>query len=344
MRVKTIVLGTDGSATAERAERVAVALANAWRARLLAVHGGGASERGAEGLRRVSESARAAGVKLSVEHTPTMPADAILEAASTTDADLIVLGRRGLSRARRMLLGSVSQKVAYGAPCDVLVIHRMRAVRRETPYRRILVATDGSATADRAARKGYEIAAKLSCGLTVLFVGHKRTGEIVLADTHRAICDDDAHKEKLDVRFRNLGGEAAQKIIQTAEAERIELIVVGNKGLGGTARITAGSVPMKVLDGAGCDVWVARTTTQSLTELAPGEGGIVRSDGRKVAVYRDENGAVHAFSAKCTHLGCHVAWNAGEKTWDCPCHGSRFGPTGEVVNGPADRPLARTDL
>ena len=54
-----------------------------------------------------------------------------------------------------------------------------------------------------------------------------------------------------------------------------------------------------------------------------------------LAVYRDERGGIHQLSAVCTHLYCIVHWNGTEKTWDCPCHGSRFDPYGKVVNGPA---------
>ena len=79
-------------------------------------------------------------------------------------------------------------------------------------------------------------------------------------------------------------------------------------------------------------------------EIEKGEGGIVTSGDHKVAVFRDRKGGVHVLSAKCTHMGCTVKWNTTEKTWDCPCHGSRFGPTGEVVNGPAAKPLPPTDL
>jgi len=63
----------------------------------------------------------------------------------------------------------------------------------------------------------------------------------------------------------------------------------------------------------------------------------------QVAAYRDEAGALHRHSAVCTHLGCIVHWNATEKTWDCPCHGSRFAPDGHVLNGPAITGLARKD-
>jgi glycine/D-amino acid oxidase-like deaminating enzyme/nitrite reductase/ring-hydroxylating ferredoxin subunit len=74
--------------------------------------------------------------------------------------------------------------------------------------------------------------------------------------------------------------------------------------------------------------------------IQPGEGAVIRRGLQKVAVYRDEVGALHERSAVCTHLGCVVAWNTGEKSWDCPCHGSRFDPFGRVVNGPAISDLA----
>jgi glycine/D-amino acid oxidase-like deaminating enzyme/nitrite reductase/ring-hydroxylating ferredoxin subunit len=77
----------------------------------------------------------------------------------------------------------------------------------------------------------------------------------------------------------------------------------------------------------------------SFDVLAPGHGAIVRSGLSKVAAYRDENGRLITRSAACTHLGCHVHWNAFERCWDCPCHGSHFAPDGTVLNGPAVTPL-----
>jgi glycine/D-amino acid oxidase-like deaminating enzyme/nitrite reductase/ring-hydroxylating ferredoxin subunit len=78
-----------------------------------------------------------------------------------------------------------------------------------------------------------------------------------------------------------------------------------------------------------------------IAEIPRGEGAIVRRGLHKVAVFRDEAGTVHECSAICTHLGCVVQWNSLERTWDCPCHGSRFQVDGHAVNGPAVRPLAR---
>ena len=63
-------------------------------------------------------------------------------------------------------------------------------------------------------------------------------------------------------------------------------------------------------------------------------------DGEQVAAYRDEAGASIVRSAICTHMGCLVEWNEAERTWDCPCHGSRFKPNGAVIAGPAESPLA----
>jgi glycine/D-amino acid oxidase-like deaminating enzyme/nitrite reductase/ring-hydroxylating ferredoxin subunit len=78
---------------------------------------------------------------------------------------------------------------------------------------------------------------------------------------------------------------------------------------------------------------------EPISELAIGQGRIIKSGGEKLAVYRDQDGAVHALSAICTHQGCQVAFNAMERSWDCPCHGSRFDIDGRVLDGPAKRPL-----
>jgi glycine/D-amino acid oxidase-like deaminating enzyme/nitrite reductase/ring-hydroxylating ferredoxin subunit len=73
--------------------------------------------------------------------------------------------------------------------------------------------------------------------------------------------------------------------------------------------------------------------------LAPGEGGIVRLGGDKVAAFRDDDGILHAVSPVCTHVGCLVSFNRAERTWACPCHGSRFSIDGQVIEGPALAPL-----
>jgi Rieske Fe-S protein len=78
--------------------------------------------------------------------------------------------------------------------------------------------------------------------------------------------------------------------------------------------------------------------------IPAGEGRIVGSGLGQLAVHRDAGGELHALSARCTHLGCIVNWNSGEGTWDCPCHGSRYGPRGDVIMGPATDPLERRDL
>ena len=78
-------------------------------------------------------------------------------------------------------------------------------------------------------------------------------------------------------------------------------------------------------------------------DLEPGEGRVVGDGLKQTAVHRDADGVLHAVSARCTHLGCIVNWNAAASTWDCPCHGSRFSPLGEVLNGPATGNLDRED-
>ncbi|MBB5935042.1 FAD-dependent oxidoreductase [Streptomyces zagrosensis] len=86
------------------------------------------------------------------------------------------------------------------------------------------------------------------------------------------------------------------------------------------------------------------TQGDDASDIAPGSGALVRVGGSRCAVYRDEDGTPHAVSARCTHLGCLVRFNDAERTWECPCHGSRFGVDGSVLQGPAVRPLERREL
>ncbi len=79
----------------------------------------------------------------------------------------------------------------------------------------------------------------------------------------------------------------------------------------------------------------------SADEIAKDSGAVIRRGASKLAVYRDATGALHERSAVCPHLGCIVAWNPAEKSWDCPCHGSRFDKFGTVFNGPANVDLTR---
>lgn len=83
--------------------------------------------------------------------------------------------------------------------------------------------------------------------------------------------------------------------------------------------------------------------TKQVDELKNEEGAIVQVDGKRCGAYKDQNGKLYLVDSTCTHLGCEVEWNSGEKTWDCPCHGSRFAVNGDVVEGPAERPLKKVE-
>jgi Rieske Fe-S protein len=74
-------------------------------------------------------------------------------------------------------------------------------------------------------------------------------------------------------------------------------------------------------------------------DIAPGEGKIVHRGTHRIAMYCDWVGEIHACSAVCPHLGGIVRWNGFEKSWDCPCHASRFEPSGKLIHGPANSDL-----
>ena len=81
--------------------------------------------------------------------------------------------------------------------------------------------------------------------------------------------------------------------------------------------------------------------TTSKEELSPGEGAIIDVNGKKIAAYQKNKGELITLSPVCTHMGCIVGWNKSDKTWDCPCHGSRYEADGTVKRGPAKRNLKK---
>jgi glycine/D-amino acid oxidase-like deaminating enzyme/nitrite reductase/ring-hydroxylating ferredoxin subunit len=90
--------------------------------------------------------------------------------------------------------------------------------------------------------------------------------------------------------------------------------------------------------------WLTPGDVAAVEAITPGTGAVMRQGLAKVAVYRDDRGTLHARSAVCPHLGCIVDWNHAERTWDCPCHGSRFDCHGRVINGPANTDLRHVQV
>jgi len=89
---------------------------------------------------------------------------------------------------------------------------------------------------------------------------------------------------------------------------------------------------------------IANGKIHELVELAPGEAKVVKYEGDTIALYKDENGGLHAVNPACTHINCIVGWNTAEQTWDCPCHGSRFSMDGKVLTAPARKDLEKISL
>jgi nucleotide-binding universal stress UspA family protein/nitrite reductase/ring-hydroxylating ferredoxin subunit len=334
MPYTTIVVGTDGSETAAKAVELASGLAQMLIAKLVVVTAG---DNPAPLAENVAAELSSSGVRAEGITRPGPPADVILDIARERNADLVVVGDRGMAHGRRVFLGSVPDRIAHHSPTDVLIV-RTTSGKTMDGYERVLVATDGSRTADRAARKGIAIAKKFGTKLSLVHVGHPKTGEMILEDTATHIgggVEADRHA---------VAGDPSELIIKIAENDGADLIVIGNKGMTGARRVLLGSVPLNVSQIAPCDVLIVRTATVYASELGKGEGAIITVEGQKVAAYRDDDGEVHAVTAKCTHMGCTVDWNPTEKTWDCPCHGSRFRVDGTNFDGPAPKPLTKLDL
>ena len=282
----------------------------------------------------VRQLEEAAGVAVDSKTMRAEPAEGIVELADRGEAGLLVVGDVGMGGRRTLRPGGVPDRVSHSMPCDLLIVRTSKPERAKPAgeYGSVLIATDGTPTADRAARVGAEFARALGAHMTLVHVGDEAVGEIVLRDTAERLGD-------LDLPTKALKGDPGDAIAKLADAEGHDLVIVGNKGMSGGLRFLAGVVPDKVSHQATCDVLIVNTVGRTPEDLEPGEGAIVEVEGKKVAAYRDDQGELVLLSPKCKHLGCTVGWNHRAKTWDCPCHGSRYESDGTVKNGPTRHPL-----
>ena len=340
MGYRKLVVGTDGSVTATAARDAAIRLAKRFRAVLhvvCAYEPPRMNRQLAEDvIRRSLDAASRQKVESSGEIGQADPAEMILDAAERENADLIVVGNKGMGQATRFKLGSVPDRVAHFSPCDLLIVDTTRSdrtKRADLGYKKLLAGTDGSPTANEAARKTFELAMLLRSSVTLVYVGDPVVGAITLEDTAKG------RPEGVKVEPMVGQGEPADVLCQVAETADIDLIVVGNKGMSGARRFLLGSVPNQVAHYAPTDVLIAKTVDRTVDDLAPGHGGVIDLEGEKLAVYKDDEGYLVALSPRCTHMGCTVDWNDADRTWDCPCHGSRYAVDGEVIQGPAAKSL-----
>jgi nucleotide-binding universal stress UspA family protein len=281
-----IVAGTDLSKTAEVATQRAAELARGLSAKLVLVHAG--SDPGAP-LEDLAESLDA-----EVIVAKGNPVDVLLTAAeSGGDATLLAVGSVGMSGARRFMLGNVPNKVSHSARTDLLIV-KTDPPRFEGPYSRIMVGTDGSATAMSAVDRAADLASALGAKLLIVCAYDPPSdaelermaasaGSISAQwDADRSLRDvpdefrwriagaaqaqdvlerseEHAAKHGVDAEVRTVKGPAPEVLISIAQEEDFELIVVGSVGMTGAQRFKLGNVPHRVSHHAPTDLLILRT-------------------------------------------------------------------------------------
>jgi nucleotide-binding universal stress UspA family protein/nitrite reductase/ring-hydroxylating ferredoxin subunit len=330
---RRILVGAHGSPTSAVAEDTAARLAKQLGAELTLIHVSDdkvtTNGTGADILRAAVERARMLGIDAGAEQRNGEAATSIMAAAADLRADLLVIGDHGMGPASRFSVGGIPSQVAHHSPIDILVVRTADPQTRQHTYGKVLIATDGSLTAHQAARHGHALAKSLGADVALIYVGDALIGDIVLRDT-----------------AARLGGEIERIVAKGKPAGQIsrfardhDLVVVGNKGMTGSRRYIQRVVPSRVAYEARSDVLIAKTVGRSFFDLRRGEGAVVEVEGEKVAAYLHDDGTTYMLSARCQHMGCILGWNSRARTWDCPCHGSRYDYAGAIINGPTTKPL-----
>jgi nucleotide-binding universal stress UspA family protein len=282
---KRIVVGTDLSTTAKYATDRAAALAKRLGAKLYLVHAGTAPGETLDALAREYDAEKV------VE--PGNPADVLIAQTEALEADLLAVGSVGMSGARRFLLGSVPNKVSHHAATDLLVVKTDPPPKAVGDYTSILVGTDGSATAMRAVEMSARLANALGIRPVVVTAYEppteqelkryrsdpqdpvaqwgSRTKDVPdefrwrIADATQAKdvlerAAEHASKEGVEADVRAVEGSPAETLIELAEKEGFDLIVVGSVGMSGAKRFMLGNVPHRISHHAPTDVLILHTS------------------------------------------------------------------------------------
>jgi len=224
-------------------------------------------------LDAASKTLTEAGARFRCRKDCGHPVDMILSVAEAEQVDLIVMGSRGLSGWQALLLGSNSAAVVHHAHCPVLIVRGDQA-----QFHRILIPSDGSEGAGHAARVAFELAARLQASLTVLnvfqptgrfaFVEKRNPNQVKAREEElaaeqnlkqvKASCGTFAKEVTVPYTVCQKWGHAGETIVEYAQNDKTDLIVVGSRGLGGFKRHFLGSVSDAVLRHAPCSVLVVR--------------------------------------------------------------------------------------
>jgi len=198
----------------------------------------------------------------------------LVDLSKMEKSDLIVAGTRGLGAFRRMVLGSVSTNLVNHAPCSVLVV-RKRVYRIETEFRKILVATDGSKSANKAVETAASLAKNLGADLKIAYIVYTPPytyagGGYAVSEVYKNLREDGEKIVSEAAKLANENGvhpvtqvidnqhSPVQAIVNLAEEEKSDLIVMGTRGLGGVKKVFLGSVANGVVHYAKCSVLVTR--------------------------------------------------------------------------------------
>lgn len=221
--------------------------------------------------------------------------------------------------------------------------------------RSVVVLDDGAISGGMTGRTTAHLTNAYDDGYVEMEKLHGAESARLIAASHTAAIDtieEIARDEEIDCGFERLDGYLFVPPDESAQILKDELEAARRAGLAGVEIVER--APIETFDTGQALRFREQAQFHPLEYLTGLTRAITRNGGRifsethvimreglmKVAVYRDESGTVHRLSAVCPHLGCVVAWNSTEKTWDCPCHGSKYRADGRVYQGPANSDLS----